>query len=123
LRVKVCCIASVEEALIAIDAGAAALGLVSAMPSGPGVIAEATIAAIAAAVDVRFGGHREDGRRVRHRAQDRLAADDDELVLPRDVATRANDVLQLFACHRGTLLTASPSTTPFFSAVTCFSTR
>ena len=47
--VKICCIASVEEARLAIDAGAAALGLVSAMPSGPGVIDEATIAAIAAA--------------------------------------------------------------------------
>ena len=50
MKVKVCCIASVEEARVAIDAGAAALGLVSAMPSGPGVIDEATIAAIAAAV-------------------------------------------------------------------------
>jgi len=49
-RVKVCCIASLDEARLAIDAGAAALGLVSAMPSGPGVIDEATIAAIAAAV-------------------------------------------------------------------------
>jgi phosphoribosylanthranilate isomerase len=48
--VKVCCIASLDEARLAIDAGAAALGLVSAMPSGPGVIDEATIAAIAAAV-------------------------------------------------------------------------
>ena len=48
--VKVCCIASLEEARQAIDAGAAALGLVSAMPSGPGVIDEATIEAIAAAV-------------------------------------------------------------------------
>jgi phosphoribosylanthranilate isomerase len=50
LKVKVCCIASVDEARLAIDAGATALGLVSAMPSGPGVIDEATIAAIAAAV-------------------------------------------------------------------------
>ncbi len=46
-RVKVCCIASVEEAWVAIRAGASALGLVSAMPSGPGVIAEQQIAAIA----------------------------------------------------------------------------
>jgi phosphoribosylanthranilate isomerase len=50
LKAKVCCIASVEEARLAINAGATALGLVSAMPSGPGVIDEATIAAIAAAV-------------------------------------------------------------------------
>jgi phosphoribosylanthranilate isomerase len=48
--VKVCCIASVAEARLAIDAGAAALGLVSAMPSGPGAIDEATIAEVAAAV-------------------------------------------------------------------------
>jgi phosphoribosylanthranilate isomerase len=50
VRVKVCCIASLEEARLAIDAGASAIGLVSAMPSGPGVIDEASIAAIAAAV-------------------------------------------------------------------------
>lgn len=49
-RVKICCISSVAEAALAIRHGAAALGLVSAMPSGPGVIAEATIAAIAATV-------------------------------------------------------------------------
>ncbi len=48
--VKICCIASVEEARLAIDAGAAALGLVSAMPSGPGVIGDTLIAEIAAAV-------------------------------------------------------------------------
>ena len=49
-HIKICCIASLDEARLAIDAGAAALGLVSAMPSGPGVIDEATIAAVAAAV-------------------------------------------------------------------------
>ncbi len=49
-HVKICCIASVAEARLAIDAGAAALGLVSAMPSGPGPIPEALIAEIAAAV-------------------------------------------------------------------------
>jgi phosphoribosylanthranilate isomerase len=49
-RIKVCCIATLDEARLAIDAGAAALGLVSAMPSGPGVIDEAIIAAVAAAV-------------------------------------------------------------------------
>jgi phosphoribosylanthranilate isomerase len=49
-RLKVCCIASVEEARLAIRHGADALGLVSAMPSGPGVIAEDRIAEIAAAV-------------------------------------------------------------------------
>ncbi|MDQ8145774.1 MAG: phosphoribosylanthranilate isomerase [Gemmatimonadota bacterium] len=45
---KVCCISAVEEAALALEHGAAALGLVSTMPSGPGVIDDARIAAIAA---------------------------------------------------------------------------
>jgi phosphoribosylanthranilate isomerase len=49
-RVKVCCIASVEEAHAAVVCGASAVGLVSEMPSGPGVIAEELIAEIAARV-------------------------------------------------------------------------
>jgi phosphoribosylanthranilate isomerase len=49
-RVKICCIGSVAEARLAIRYGAAALGLVSEMPSGPGVIAEEEIARIAVAV-------------------------------------------------------------------------
>jgi phosphoribosylanthranilate isomerase len=49
-RIKVCCISSPAEAWTAIRAGALALGLVSAMPSGPGVIADETIAEIAAHV-------------------------------------------------------------------------
>jgi len=49
-RVKICCISSVEEARLAIDYGASALGLVSHMPSGPGVIEEEQIAEIAAQV-------------------------------------------------------------------------
>lgn len=49
-RVKVCCISSAEEARLAIEHGAAALGLVSTMPSGPGVIDDETIAAISRAV-------------------------------------------------------------------------
>lgn len=49
-RVKVCCISSVAEAELAIRYGASALGLVSAMPSGPGVIEEDLIAEIAARV-------------------------------------------------------------------------
>lgn len=44
--VKVCCIASIEEAFVAIDHGAYALGFVSDMPSGPGVIPEKLIAEI-----------------------------------------------------------------------------
>jgi phosphoribosylanthranilate isomerase len=50
VRLKVCCIASIDEAALAFQAGAHALGLVSAMPSGPGVIDDATVADIAAAV-------------------------------------------------------------------------
>jgi phosphoribosylanthranilate isomerase len=49
-RIKVCCIASADEAWTAIRASASALGLVSAMPSGPGVIGDALIAEIAARV-------------------------------------------------------------------------
>ena len=49
-RIKICCIASIDEARLAIEAGASALGLVSAMPSGPGVIPWERIAEIAAAV-------------------------------------------------------------------------
>ena len=48
--VKICCISSLDEARLAIAAGAHALGLVSAMPSGPGVIDDALIARIAAGV-------------------------------------------------------------------------
>ncbi|MCC7054029.1 MAG: phosphoribosylanthranilate isomerase [Gemmatimonadaceae bacterium] len=49
-RVKVCCISSVHEAAVAVAHGASALGLVSRMPSGPGVVDEDTIAAIVATV-------------------------------------------------------------------------
>jgi phosphoribosylanthranilate isomerase len=48
VRLKICCIADLEEARMAAEAGAHAIGLVSEMPSGPGVIDEGTIAAIAA---------------------------------------------------------------------------
>lgn len=48
-RLKVCCIASVDEARRAISYGADALGLVGPMPSGPGPIPLETIAQIAAA--------------------------------------------------------------------------
>ncbi len=49
-RIKVCCIASPAEAQMAVQLGADALGLVSAMPSGPGPIAEEMIAKIVAGV-------------------------------------------------------------------------
>ncbi|MCB0530112.1 MAG: phosphoribosylanthranilate isomerase [Saprospiraceae bacterium] len=46
-RIKICCISSLEEARMAIEFGAAALGLVGHMPSGPGVISDDLIATIA----------------------------------------------------------------------------
>ncbi|MGA9509874.1 MAG: phosphoribosylanthranilate isomerase [Candidatus Sulfotelmatobacter sp.] len=49
-RVKICCISSRDEARLAIDCGASAVGLVSTMPSGPGIIPEEQIADIAASV-------------------------------------------------------------------------
>lgn len=49
-KIKICCISSVEEAMIAVKHGASALGLVSSMPSGPGVISEDLITAIAESV-------------------------------------------------------------------------
>ena len=54
-RVKICCISTREEAALAIEAGAAALGLVSHMPSGPGVIPDSLIAEIAATVPPSIG--------------------------------------------------------------------
>jgi phosphoribosylanthranilate isomerase len=47
VRVKICCISSSDEARLAIRMGASALGLVGPMPSGPGVITDQQIAAIA----------------------------------------------------------------------------
>jgi phosphoribosylanthranilate isomerase len=49
-RLKVCCIQSPFEARLAVRLGASAVGLVSEMPSGPGVLPEETIAAIARVV-------------------------------------------------------------------------
>jgi len=46
-KVKICCISSPEEAQMAIDFGAAAIGLVGHMPSGPGIISDELIAKIA----------------------------------------------------------------------------
>lgn len=49
-RVKICCISSVEEARLAIEYGASALGLVGQMPSGPGVIDDELIHQISRSV-------------------------------------------------------------------------
>ncbi len=54
-RVKICCISSVAEAHAAVAAGADAIGLVSAMPSGPGVTGEDLIAEVAAATPPALG--------------------------------------------------------------------
>ncbi len=48
--IKVCCIADREEAKLAIQSGASAVGLVGAMPSGPGVITDTQIQDIARTV-------------------------------------------------------------------------
>lgn len=49
-RIKICCISSLEEAQLAIQYGADALGLVGAMPSGPGIISDELIKEIAASI-------------------------------------------------------------------------
>jgi len=54
-RVKICCISSLDEAKLAVRYGASALGLVSHMPSGPGVISEDRIAEIAATIPPSIG--------------------------------------------------------------------
>lgn len=54
-RIKICCISSLDEARMAIAHGASALGLVGHMPSGPGVISDDLIYAIAKAVPPPIG--------------------------------------------------------------------
>lgn len=54
-KIKICCISSLDEAFTAIEAGASALGLVGQMPSGPGVIPDALIMQIAAAIPPPIG--------------------------------------------------------------------
>lgn len=54
-RIKICCISSIEEARMAIEAGASALGLVGPMPSGPGVITDDLIFEIAKMVPPPIG--------------------------------------------------------------------
>lgn len=49
-KIKICCIADVSEAALAIECGADALGLVAEMPSGPGPIPDEAIREIAAYV-------------------------------------------------------------------------
>jgi phosphoribosylanthranilate isomerase len=54
-RVKICCISSLEEARLAVQLGASALGLVGQMPSGPGVIPDDLIFEIARQVPPPIG--------------------------------------------------------------------
>lgn len=49
-RIKICCIQDEAEAALAIACGASALGLVGAMPSGPGPIPDDVIGRVAATV-------------------------------------------------------------------------
>lgn len=88
--VKICCIASVDEARLALHYGAAALGLVSEMPSGPGPIPEERIREIAravpASVDTFLLTSRTDPESIAHQCRragtttvqlvDRLAPED-----------------------------------------------
>jgi phosphoribosylanthranilate isomerase len=50
VKVKICCVSSIEEASLAIAHGAAAIGLVGRMPSGPGIITDDLIHSIAKTV-------------------------------------------------------------------------
>lgn len=50
VKVKVCCIQSLDEAKTAILLGASAIGLVSQMPSGPGVISEEMVKEISSQI-------------------------------------------------------------------------
>jgi phosphoribosylanthranilate isomerase len=50
IKVKICCISSTDEAKLAIQYGAAAIGLVGKMPSGPGIIDDELIQSIAKTV-------------------------------------------------------------------------
>lgn len=47
IKVKICCISNMEEAYMAMEFGASALGLVGHMPSGPGAITDELIKEIA----------------------------------------------------------------------------
>jgi phosphoribosylanthranilate isomerase len=54
-RIKICCINSIDEANLAIELGADAIGLVARMPSGPGPIADELIRQIALTVPPLVG--------------------------------------------------------------------
>ena len=49
-RIKICCISSVEEAILAVSYGVHAIGLVGKMPSGPGPVSDDLILEISKSV-------------------------------------------------------------------------
>lgn len=55
VQVKICCVQSPEEARTAVSFGAAAVGLVSEMPAGPGELPDSSIRAIAESVSPSVG--------------------------------------------------------------------
>lgn len=55
IRIKICCISSIEEAKTAVGLGADAIGLVAKMPSGPGPIPDELIRQIAQSVPPPIG--------------------------------------------------------------------
>jgi phosphoribosylanthranilate isomerase len=55
VRIKICCISSIDEAAMAVGAGADAIGLVGQMPSGPGVLDDDLVREIAASVPPAVG--------------------------------------------------------------------
>ena len=91
VQLKVCCIASVAEAERAIAHGADAIGLVAAMPSGPGPIPDGDIAAIARATA---------GRARRFLLTSRTEAHD----IAAHVRAAGTDVVQLVDTRAGSAL-------------------
>jgi len=82
IRLKVCCISSHDEVNCAVQLGASALGFVSHMPSGPGVVSDEQISAMVSAVPAAVS---------RFLLSSRTAADD---VIEHVLAARV-DTLQL----------------------------
>jgi len=55
IRIKICCISTINEAKLAIESGTDAIGLVAKMPSGPGPIPDELIRQIAQSVPPLIG--------------------------------------------------------------------
>ncbi|NOY38611.1 MAG: phosphoribosylanthranilate isomerase [Chlorobi bacterium] len=95
VRVKICCIRSVEEAVLALRYGAHALGFVSAMPSGPGILAEEEIMKILSVLPPGFSAFlltSETGEESIGRQLDRIAPNAVQLVMP--VEQQTYDILR-----------------------------